>query len=78
MSDFQVIIASGPGRDERSVTVGTTLADLFAGDRTVVAAHLTDGAGTRLVDLAVLAKAGDVVEPVTADSEDGQIGRAHV
>ena len=72
MSDFQVIIASGPERDERSVTVGTTLADLFDGDRTVVAARLTDGAGTRLVDLAVLAKAGDVVEPVPADSEDGR------
>ena len=80
MSDFQVIVADGPVRDERMVTVGTTLADLFtsgdlgrgAGDRSVVAARITDGAGTRLVDLAVLAKAGDVVEPVAADSEDGR------
>jgi threonyl-tRNA synthetase len=52
--------------------VGTTLADLFAGDRTVVAARLAEGAGGRLVDLATLAKAGDVVEPVAADSEDGR------
>ena len=42
MSDFQVIIASGPERDERSVTVGTTLADLFAGDRSIVAAHRSE------------------------------------
>ena len=72
MSDFAVTIADGPSRDERTVTVGTTLADLFAGDRSVVAARLTDPVGTRLVDLATLAKAGDVVEPVAADSEDGR------
>ncbi|MEZ0113146.1 threonyl-tRNA synthetase [Catenulispora sp. EB89] len=80
MSDFAVTIADGPSRDERTVTVGTTLADLFAsgdvkhsaGDRSVVAARLTDPAGTRLVDLATLAKAGDLVEPVAADSEDGR------
>ncbi|MEY9933598.1 threonyl-tRNA synthetase [Catenulispora sp. GP43] len=72
MSDFAVTIADGPSRDERTVTVGTTLADLFAGDRSVVAARLTDPAGTRLVDLATLAKAGDLVEPVPADSEDGR------
>ncbi|WP_194917854.1 threonine--tRNA ligase [Catenulispora rubra] len=72
MSDFAVTIADGPSRDERTVTVGTTLADLFAGDRSVVAARLTDAAGTRLVDLATLAKAGDLVEPVAADSEDGR------
>ena len=73
MSDFAVTIADGPNRDERTVTVGTTLADLFAWrDRSVVAARLTDSAGTRLVDLATLAKAGDVVEPVAADSEDGR------
>jgi len=72
VSDFAVTIADGPSRDERTVTVGTTLADLFAGDRSVVAARLTDPVGTRLVDLATLAKAGDVVEPVAADSEDGR------
>jgi threonyl-tRNA synthetase len=72
VSDFAVTIADGPSRDERTVTVGTTLLDLFAGDRSVVAARLTDGAGTRLVDLATLAKAGDLVEPVAADSEDGR------
>ena len=79
MSDFQVIIASGPDRDERMVTVGTTLADLFAsgdknysaGGRTVVAARLLDGDDARIVDLAVLAKAGDVVEAVVADSPEG-------
>ncbi|MEY9891688.1 threonyl-tRNA synthetase [Catenulispora sp. MAP12-49] len=72
MSDFAVTIADGPSRDERTVTVGTTLADLFGGDRSVVAARLTDAAGTRLVDLATLAKADDLVEPVPADSEDGR------
>jgi len=72
VSDFAVTIADGPSRDERTVTVGTTLADLFAGDRSVVAARLTDPVGTRLVDLATLAKAGDVVEPVAAVSEDGR------
>ncbi|NUP53345.1 MAG: threonine--tRNA ligase [Catenulispora sp.] len=72
MSEFPVTIADGQSRDERTVTVGTTLADLFAGDRTVVAARLADDAGGRLVDLATLARAGDVVEPVTADSEDGR------
>jgi threonyl-tRNA synthetase len=72
VSDFAVTIADGQSRDERTVTVGTTLADLFAGDRTVVAARLAEGAGGRLVDLATLAKAGDVVEPVAADSEDGR------
>jgi threonyl-tRNA synthetase len=72
VSDFAVTIADGPSRDERTVTVGTTLADLFGGDRSVVAARLTDPAGTRLVDLATLAKSGDLVEPVAADSEDGR------
>jgi threonyl-tRNA synthetase len=72
VSDFAVTIADGPSRDERTVTVGTTLADLFAGDRSVVAARLSDDNGGRLVDLATLAKAGDVVEPVAADSDDGR------
>jgi threonyl-tRNA synthetase len=72
VSDFAVTIADGPSRDERTVTVGTTLADLFAGDRSVVAARLIDDNGGRLVDLATLAKAGDVVEPVAADSDDGR------
>jgi threonyl-tRNA synthetase len=72
VSDFAVTIADGPSRDERTVTVGTTLADLFGGDRSVVAARLTDAAGTRLVDLATLAKVDDLVEPVPADSEDGR------
>jgi threonyl-tRNA synthetase len=72
VSDFPVTIADGPSRDERTVTVGTTLADLFAGDRSVVAARLSDDNGGRLVDLATLAKAGDVVEPVAADSDDGR------
>jgi threonyl-tRNA synthetase len=72
VSDFAVTIADGPNRDERTVTVGTTLADLFDGNRSVVAARLTDSVGSRLVDLATLAKAGDVVEPVAAGSEDGR------
>ncbi len=57
--------------DERSVAEGTTAADLFADDRTVVVARLVDEPGGRLVDLAHVLHDGDVVEPVTIDSPDG-------
>jgi threonyl-tRNA synthetase len=68
VSDISVIIDRGPDRDERMVTAGTTFADLFGDDRSIVAARL-DG---RLVDLATPIVAGAVVEPVEITSEDGR------
>ena len=53
--------------DERSVAEGTTAADLFADDRTVVVARV----GDQLVDLAHVLHDGDVVEAVTIESPDG-------
>ena len=53
--------------DERSVAEGTTAAELFDGDRSVVVARV----GGDLVDLAHVLRDGDVVEPVTIDSPDG-------
>jgi threonyl-tRNA synthetase len=53
--------------DDRSVAQGTTAADLFEGDRSIVVARI----GDRLVDLASELHDGDVVEPVTINSPDG-------
>jgi len=53
--------------DERSVAQGTTAAELFEGDRSIVVARI----GDRLVDLAHELHDGDVVEPVGIDSTDG-------
>jgi len=53
--------------DERSVARGTTAAELFEGDRSIVVARI----GDRLVDLAHELHDGDVVEPVGIDSTDG-------
>ena len=53
--------------DERSVAEGTTAADLFADDRSVVVARV----GDQLVDLAHVVHDGDTVEAVTIDSPDG-------
>ena len=67
MSDVQIVVRT-EGRDERrTVTTGTTAADLFGDDRRVVVARVNDG----LRDLAHELADGDVVEPVTVDSEDG-------
>ena len=52
---------------ERSVPEGTTAADLFEGRREIVVARV----GDELVDLAHVLADGDVVEPVSVDSEDG-------
>ena len=53
--------------NERSVAEGTTAADLFGADRTVLVARV-DG---ELRDLAHVLADGDTVEPVTADEPDG-------
>lgn len=67
MSDARVIIKRDPEREERLVATGTTAADLFAGDRSVVAARVAG----QLKDLAYVVADGDEVEPVPMDSEDG-------
>ncbi len=53
--------------DERSVDRGTTAADLFEGDRAVLVARVNG----ELRDLAHELADGDVVEPVTAEEQDG-------
>ncbi|ARX82172.1 threonine--tRNA ligase [Streptomyces alboflavus] len=62
-----MIIQRDSERDERVVTTGTTAADLFDGERTVVAARV----GGELKDLAYAVADGEVVEPVEISSEDG-------
>ncbi|MEX1906992.1 threonine--tRNA ligase [Janibacter sp. Y6] len=53
--------------DERAVEQGTTAADLFEGRRDVLVARV----GGELRDLAHVLVDGDVVEPVTAQEQDG-------
>lgn len=53
--------------DERSVEPGTTAADLFGDDRTVLVARVNG----ELRDLTHVLADGDVVEPVTAQEQDG-------
>ncbi|GAA3631887.1 threonine--tRNA ligase [Streptomyces chitinivorans] len=67
MTDVRVIIQRDSEREERVVTTGTTAADLFAGDRSIVAARV----GGQLRDLAYAVADGDEVEPVEISSEDG-------
>ncbi len=51
----------------QTVTDGTTAAEVFGKDKTVVAARIN----SQLVDLATVLTDGDVVEPVLIDSPDG-------
>ncbi|MGW0845176.1 threonine--tRNA ligase [Streptomyces sp. NPDC002787] len=67
MSDVRVIIQRDSEREERVVTTGTTAADLFAGERTIVAARVAG----ELKDLAYEVKDGETVEGVEISSEDG-------
>ncbi|MGW5609312.1 threonine--tRNA ligase [Streptomyces sp. NPDC003753] len=67
MSDVRVIIQRDSEREERVVTTGTTAADLFAGDRSIIAARV----GGELKDLAHEVKDGETVEGVEISSEDG-------
>ncbi|AXI80686.1 threonine--tRNA ligase [Peterkaempfera bronchialis] len=67
MSDVRVIINREPDREERVVTTGTTAAELFPGDRSIVAARVAG----ELKDLAYQLQDGDEVEPVALASEDG-------
>jgi threonyl-tRNA synthetase len=67
VSDVRVIIQRDSEREERVVTTGTTAAELFPGERTVVAARVAG----ELKDLAYVVADGEVVEPVEISSEDG-------
>ncbi|MFD7169883.1 threonine--tRNA ligase [Streptomyces violascens] len=67
MSDVRVIIQRDSEREERVVTTGTTAAELFAGERTIVAARVAG----ELKDLAYEVQDGEEVEPVEISSEDG-------
>ncbi|WP_255952922.1 threonine--tRNA ligase [Streptomyces odontomachi] len=67
MSDVRVIIQRDSEREERVVTTGTTAADLFTGERSVVAARV----GGELKDLAYAVQDGEQVEPVEITSQDG-------
>ncbi|MCL2731685.1 MAG: threonine--tRNA ligase, partial [Actinomycetia bacterium] len=68
MSDLRVIIKRDSAEpEERVVTTGTTAAELFTGERSVVAARV----GGELKDLAHALADGDEVEPVDITSEDG-------
>jgi threonyl-tRNA synthetase len=62
-----VIIQRDSEREERVVTTGTTAAELFAGERSIVAARV----GGELKDLAYALADGDEVEGVEISSEDG-------
>jgi threonyl-tRNA synthetase len=55
-------------RIEREVTPGTTAAELYADDPDVIVARVNG----QLRDLAWVLSAGDVVQPVPADSDDGR------
>ncbi|MFF1450831.1 threonine--tRNA ligase [Streptomyces sp. NPDC058274] len=67
MSDVRVIIQRDSEREERVVTTGTTAADLFAGERTIVAARVAG----ELKDLAYEVRDGETVEAVEISSQDG-------
>ncbi|MCH0540551.1 threonine--tRNA ligase [Streptomyces sp. MUM 203J] len=67
MSDVRVIIQRDSEREERVVTTGTTAADLFPGERTVVAARVNG----ELKDLAYELRDGETVEGVEISSQDG-------
>ncbi|MQS11431.1 threonine--tRNA ligase [Streptomyces kaniharaensis] len=67
MTDVRVIISREPDREERVVTTGTTAAELFADDRSIIAARV----GGQLKDLAHVLQDGDEVEPVAIGSKDG-------
>lgn len=64
MSDVRVTIERDSEREERVVTTGTTAAELFPGERTVIAARV----GGELKDLSYEVADGESVEPVEMSS----------
>ncbi|KOT26567.1 threonine--tRNA ligase [Streptomyces caelestis] len=67
VSDVRVIIQRDSEREERVVTTGTTAAELFAGERSVIAARVAG----ELKDLSYEVGDGETVEGVEISSEDG-------
>ncbi|CAM5366535.1 Threonine--tRNA ligase OS=Streptomyces rochei OX=1928 GN=thrS PE=3 SV=1 [Streptomyces rochei] len=67
MSDVRVIIQRDSEQEERVVTTGTTAAELFAGQRSIIAARVAG----ELKDLAYEVEDGETVEGVEISSEDG-------
>jgi threonyl-tRNA synthetase len=67
VAEVSIVVRTGASEDQRTVTTGTTATDLFGEDRTVVAARV-NGA---LRDLDRPLADGDVVQAVTATSEEG-------
>ncbi|WP_432012742.1 threonine--tRNA ligase [Streptomyces cucumeris] len=67
MSDVRVIIQRDSEREERVVATGTTAAELFTGERSIVAARV----GGELKDLAYVPADGEEIEPVEITSQDG-------
>ncbi|UXI77837.1 threonine--tRNA ligase [Streptomyces vinaceusdrappus] len=67
MSDVRVIIQRDSEQEERVVTTGTTAAELFVGQRSIIAARVAG----ELKDLAYEVKDGETVEGVEISSEDG-------
>lgn len=67
MSDVRVAIQRDSEREERVVTTGTTAAELFPGERSIVAVRVAG----ELKDLAYEVVDGETVEPVEISSEDG-------
>jgi len=69
VSDVRITLAG----DERTVAAGTTTADLFAADRSVVVARVNG----ELKDLGCVVLDGDVVDGVPIDSPDGRAVLRH-
>ncbi|HEY6796182.1 MAG TPA: threonine--tRNA ligase [Kineosporiaceae bacterium] len=67
MSEVPIVVRSAAQESPRAVAAGTTAADLFADDRSVVVARING----ELRDLDRVLAAGDVVEPVTVGSPEG-------
>ena len=67
MSEVSIVVRSAAQDDKRSVAAGTTPAELFADDRSVVVARVNG----ELRDLTHPLEDGDVVEPVDVGSDDG-------
>jgi threonyl-tRNA synthetase len=67
VSEVSILVRTTAHEEPRAVTTGTTAAELFSDDRSVVVARVNG----ELRDLAHPLAAGDVVEPVTIDSPDG-------
>jgi threonyl-tRNA synthetase len=67
VSEVSILVRTAAQEEPRAVTTGTTAAEIFSGDRSVVVARVNG----ELRDLAHPLAEGDVIEPITIDSADG-------